>query len=71
VLCESDGVVVEVGAVLLASLRADTRAFTPPQFGRLMAVLGALGMTPADRSKVKVIHRDKAGADPLDEFSAA
>ena len=71
VLCDSDGVAVEVGAVLLARLRTKTDEFTVGEFGRLQAVLGALGMTPADRSKVSALKPKDDGPDPLAEFFRA
>lgn len=70
VMCDSDSVVVQMGAVLLAKLRADTQAFTAAEFGRLQSVLASLGMTPADRSRVQV-RKDAPKADPLDEFARA
>lgn len=53
VLCGSDSVIVESAAILLARMRTKTDEFTAGEFARLQAVLGSLGMTPADRSKVK------------------
>lgn len=70
VLCDADSVAVEAGAVLLARLRTSTEEFTAGEFGRLEAILGKLGMTPADRSKVSAPKKAKHG-DPLDEFQAA
>jgi hypothetical protein len=67
VLCDSDGVAVEVGAVLLARLRKAPDDFTAGEFGRLQAILGTLGMTPADRSKVSAI-KPREKANPYSEF---
>ena len=67
VLCDSDGVAVEVGAVLLARLRKAPDDFTAGEFGRLQAILGTLGMTPADRSKVSAI-KPREKQDPYAEF---
>lgn len=70
VLCDADSVVVEAGAVLLARMRKAPDEFTAGEFGRLEAILGKLGMTPADRSKVSAPKKAPHG-DPLDEFQAA
>jgi hypothetical protein len=70
VLSDADSVAVEAAAVLLARLRKAPDDFTAGEFGRLEAILGKLGMTPADRSKVSVPKKPKHG-DPLDEFAAA
>lgn len=67
VLCDSDAITVEVGAVLLARLRTKTDEFTAGEFGRIQAILGALGMTPADRSKVAAIKQGEK-ANPYAEF---
>lgn len=55
VLCSSDSVAVEIGAVLLARLRTNPNGFKPGEFSRLQAILAALGMTPADRSRVSAL----------------
>ena len=70
VLCAADAIAVEVAAVLLARARSKPAAFTAGEVGRLQAMLGTLGMTPTDRSEVK-IAKPRAGADALDEFEPA
>jgi hypothetical protein len=45
---------VEQLCALLTEFREDWRAFTTPRHSELRRCLGALGMTPADRSKVSV-----------------
>lgn len=51
-LTVADRVAVELAACLLAAFRIQGTALPPPLFNRLETLLGRLGMTPADRSKV-------------------
>ena len=51
-LSSADRVAVEIAACLLAAFRIQGTQLPPPLFNRLETLLGRLGMTPADRSKV-------------------
>ena len=67
VLGDSDRCIVEIAATLMAEFRRGGRdengrpLFTDARLSRLQAALGQLGMTPADRSKVKVPQKAPAG----------
>lgn len=71
VLGDSDRLAVEIAATLMAEFRRGGRdeqgrpLFTDARLSRLQAILGQLGMTPADRAKVKV---PKKGA-PANAFA--
>lgn len=60
VLGDSDRLTLELAATLMAEFRRGGRddngrpLFTDSRLSRLQAALGSLGMTPADRTKVKV-----------------
>ena len=65
VLCKADSLIVELAANILALLREDwtgNRALLI----RFESVLGKLGMSPADRSKVSVFKTKSA--NPYAEF---
>jgi hypothetical protein len=51
-LTQSDRIAVEVAAYLLARFRADPSTMQPAYCTRLETMLGRLGLTPSDRSKV-------------------
>lgn len=53
-LCTADRLIVEHASMLLAHLRAEKWEVHPTILVRWEAALGKLGLTPADRSKVKV-----------------
>lgn len=54
----ADRLAVEIAARLLAFVRvAGVGLATPAHLSRLQAALGALGLTPVDRSKVKMPER--------------
>lgn len=54
VLFAPDRIAVEMAARLLAEYREKKQAFTVSKLARLQSLLASLGMTPADRSRVKV-----------------
>jgi hypothetical protein len=56
VLYDSDRLAVEITAKLLAKYRRDEHS--TPELTALRASLSALGLTPADRSKITVADRD-------------
>jgi hypothetical protein len=64
VLYDSDRLALEITAKLLAKFRRDEHM--PPELTALRASLSALGMTPADRSKVSV--PDKAAKNPFGQL---
>ncbi len=70
VLGDSDRLILELAATLMAEFRRGGRdeqgrpLFTDARLSRLQAALGQLGMTPADRSKVKVPQK----APPTNPF---
>lgn len=66
VLCEYDRLHVEHMARLLTRLRRDKNYTDTKTHLRFEAGLARLGMTPADRSRVKVIKED--GDNPFAEF---
>ena len=53
-----DAPVVEQLCSLYAIFREDPKAFQVAQHGEMRRLLGALGMTPADRSKVSAPKKD-------------
>lgn len=53
-LAQADRLAVEVTAVLLVTFRVAQSSMTPALVTRLEAMLGRLGLTPADRSKVTI-----------------
>lgn len=66
VLAKVDRVIVEQGACLLVRLRACHYNIDPKYMIRMEHVLACLGMTPADRSRVKVPKGTKPKS-PYDE----
>ena len=66
VLCKADRLIVEHAAQILSLLRADQWRGNPALVNRFEVVLGKLGMSPADRSKVSVFKTK--GANPYAEF---
>ena len=60
VLGDSDRLVVECIAELMVMKRTlGMSEFPPPLLGRLEAMLGKIGFTPSDRSKIKVAPSEK------------
>ncbi len=53
-LAYCDRLAVEIAAVLMARFRIDPGSMAPALYTRLETMLGRLGMTPSDRSKVTV-----------------
>jgi phage terminase small subunit len=70
VLSKGDRLVMEHGSQLLAMLRKENWEVHPTIMIRFESVLGKLGMTPADRSKVSVIKPKENEKDPYAEFAA-
>ena len=69
-LCAADRLVVEHGARILWALRSSEEYVDTKLMARLEAVLGKLGLTPADRSKVQVL-KPKENANPFAKFRPA
>ena len=59
VLTSMDRVTMELAATLLARFRSDPMECHVGVVARLHALLGSMGMTPADRSKVAVVKRQE------------
>jgi hypothetical protein len=58
VLANSDRLALEIASVLMAEFRIlGTAGMTDGRLSRLSALLGQLGMTPADRARVTVIGK--------------
>ena len=66
VLCRADRLIVELAAQILVSLRTEQWRNSAALLIRFESVLGKLGMSPADRSKVSVFKTN--GANPYAEF---
>lgn len=66
VLCRADRLIVEHAVRILATLRAEQWRGNPALLSRFEVVLGKLGMSPADRSKVSIFKAN--GANPYAEF---
>lgn len=66
VLTEADTMAVEMASILLAEMRTDWDSFTVGKIGRLQALLGQFGMTPADRARLN-IGKPK-DANPFDDL---
>lgn len=66
VLCKADRLIVEHAARILSLLRAEQWGGNPALLIRFESVLGKLGMSPADRSKVSVFQTP--GVNPYAEF---
>lgn len=69
-LCAADRLIVEHSARILAALRSSPAYVDTRLMVRLECVLGKLGLSPADRSKVNVIKPTSA-ANPFAKFSPA
>lgn len=54
VLANSDRILVELAATLMAEFRKKPEAFTAAMYSQLRGALGSLGMDPASRSKINV-----------------
>lgn len=67
VLCRADRLIVEHAAHILALLREGDWTVNRALLTRLEAVLGKLGMSPADCSKVSILKTDGA-ENPYGEF---
>ncbi|MEY3371720.1 MAG: hypothetical protein RLZZ537_188 [Pseudomonadota bacterium] len=68
VLANSDRLVLEITSVLMAEFRIlGTAGMTDGRLSRLSALLGQLGMTPADRARVNVPMKAKA-VNPFTDF---
>lgn len=73
-LGDSDRAIMEIASTLMAEFRRGGRdengrpLFTDARLSRLQAALGQLGMTPADRSKVKVPQKAKP-SNPFADLS--
>lgn len=63
VLTSADRILVELTTTLLVKLRDGT--IKPVEIGHLRASLGSMGLTPADRTRVKAADGDDQNADPL------
>lgn len=59
-LAQADRIAVEVAATLVARFRIDPGTMPPALYTRLETMLGRLGLTPSDRSKVSAPARGKA-----------
>ncbi|MBA1446771.1 MAG: hypothetical protein M3H12_02420 [Chromatiales bacterium] len=68
VLGDSDGWAVELVVVLMTEFRRDPSGFNAAKLGRLETLLARLGMTPADRSKVRILESKAKKADPWDSL---
>ena len=67
VLCRADRLIVEHAAHILALLREGDWTGNRGLLTRLEAVLGKLGMSPADRPKVSILKTD-GRQNPYEEF---
>lgn len=68
-LCRSDRLIVEHGSRILSALRASAEYTDTKLMVRLECVLGKLGMSPADRSRISI--KPKETANPFAKFSPA
>ncbi len=67
VLLQSDSLIVEISARLLAQFRTDP-AMPTARIAILSSCLGRMGLSPADRSKVTVPQPEKAKESAWDQF---
>lgn len=67
VLTNADGLVLEMGASLLAHFREDRRGFPSARLGHLVGILARLGLSPADRQKVGAAKEEKSD-NPYDHL---
>lgn len=65
VITESDRLAVEIASCLMAEFRESPIDMHPSRLARLCALLGQLGMTPADRSKIGVKASKKQDENPF------
>ena len=63
VLCVADQAATEVVACLLAQFRHNPLRMDTGRISRLLAGLGSLGMTPADRSRVQTMKRNQKASE--------
>lgn len=68
-LCNADRLIVEHAARILSALRASSEYVDTKLMVRLECVLGKLGLSPADRSRISI--KPKATANPYAKFSPA
>jgi hypothetical protein len=68
VLSNADRIAVEVTAVLLCEFRQNPAEFTAAKYARLQALLGHMGMTPADRSRLGLSAKEAVESSPWDEL---
>ncbi len=66
VLADRDRIYVEIAASLLVEFRADPANFHPAKLARLDMMLGKLGMSPSDASRVSAAR--VPGHGDFDEF---
>ena len=69
-LCRADRLIIEHAARILSALRASTEYTDVKLMTRLECVLGKLGLSPADRSRVQIGTRQKV-MNPFEKFSPA
>jgi len=69
-LCAADRPFMEYAAKVWAEIK-ESETIDPKLGIRFESIIGRLGMSPADRSKVSVRKVASAVDDPLDEFSKA
>lgn len=62
VLTISDRIALEALCYLIAELRGEPSRFSAAKYSRMEALLGKIGFTPADRSKVNVPGKPKGNA---------
>lgn len=67
VLTSMDKAILQLAATLFAKFWKSPMEFEAKDFGRLETMLGRMGMSPADRSKV-VIAKAPTSANPFDKF---
>jgi len=69
-LCAADSLVIEHGARILSALRSGEDYSDVRLMVRFECVLGKLGLTPADRSRVQIV-KPKETVNPFAKFSPA
>lgn len=69
-LCSADKLIIEHGARILSALRASSEYADTKLMVRLECVLGRLGLSPADRSRVQVV-KPKETVSPFEKFTPA
>ncbi|KMQ75292.1 terminase [Marinobacter subterrani] len=68
VITESDRFSLEICCILLAQFRLEPLEFPAAKLVRLEALLGKMGMTPADRAKVAGPAQKKPQGNPFAEL---